>query len=224
MKPIGRWTAEFGRLRRHAYRTLPVGRWHAGHRLATHEESHLRQRGWFESYLYGQARDAECGALPWLTYSFIDFISPRLNKQMKLFEYGSGASTRWWAARVGSVIACEHDPQWAEHVRENLPDNAKVIYRSLSQGYADEITHHNLSFDIVVIDGRDRVNCARFCRGLKEEAVIIWDNADLEGYADGFEILHNRGYKRIDFTGMGPINLYGWSTAVFYHPNNCLDI
>lgn len=224
MRSIGRWTGEFGRLRRHAYRTLPVGRLHAAYRLATDETSFLRQRGWFESYLYGQARDAGSEALPWLTYSFIDFISPRLNTQMKLFEYGSGASTRWWAARVGSVIACEHDPQWAERVRETLPDNANVVYRPLSGGYAEEITRHDLDFDIVVIDGRDRVNCARFCQGLKEEAVIVWDNADRSTYKEGLMLLRNRGYNMIEFAGMGPINIYGWSTAVLYHSNNCLGI
>jgi hypothetical protein len=80
-------------------------------------------------------------------------------------------------------------------------------------------------FDIIVIDGRDRVNCAKNSLGaLKEDGVIIWDNSERSKYAEGYAFLKDNGFKRIEFTGIGPVNSFAWSTTVFYRNKNCLAI
>jgi hypothetical protein len=80
-------------------------------------------------------------------------------------------------------------------------------------------------FDIVVIDGRDRVSCARNSLGaLKPDGVIVWDNADREEYRPGYQFLESNGFRRLDFAGLGPLNAYQSTTAVFYRDSNCLGI
>ena len=79
--------------------------------------------------------------------------------------------------------------------------------------------------DVIVIDGRDRVNCAKACvAGLTDGGVIIWDNSDRPRYEEGYAFLKAQGFKRLDFAGPGPVNFTPWMTSVFYRANNRLGI
>lgn len=85
--------------------------------------------------------------------------------------------------------------------------------------------HQDTTFDVVVIDGRDRVNCAKATMNLKQRpSAIIWDNSERERYQEGYDLLINNGYRRLDFDGFGPVNGRPWRTSVFYMPDNCLKI
>jgi hypothetical protein len=88
-----------------------------------------------------------------------------------------------------------------------------------------EITKYVNMFDIVVIDGRDRVNCAKNCTAaLRSGGVLVWDNSDRVEYRDGYDFLQAAAFKRIDFWGMGALATRRWCTSVFYRPENCLNI
>ncbi len=58
---------------------------------------YLHDIGWFKSITQDMCVDMEYNKLPWMTYPFISFITPRLDKEISVFEYGSGYSTIWWA-------------------------------------------------------------------------------------------------------------------------------
>lgn len=193
-------------------------------RLALNRDSYFARMTWFESHLKGQSTIAG-KPVPWYTYAAIDFIASRLKPQMTVFEYGSGNSTLWYAERVAHVTACEHDPQWAETVRGRLPQNALLAERPLGEEYVEEVGRHNKLFDIVVIDGRMRNACAGRCVAfLSTGGVIIWDNSERQEYQSGMKMLEEAGFRRIDFTGMGPINTYGWMTSIFYRSDNIFGI
>ena len=81
-----------------------------------------------------QAVDAKGEALPWVTYSFIDFIKDRLNKQQRVFEYGSGSSTLFYAKRVAKVVSVEHDENWFNKIVSSKPENADMIFTKLETG------------------------------------------------------------------------------------------
>ena len=191
------------------------------------DDSYINETGWFMSMEKGQCIDAKGKPIPWMTYPGISFLQRRVNKNMSLFEYGSGNSTLWWAERVANVIACEHDREWYEKMKEIIPANTELLYFELTPrgDYSKAITKYVNKFDIVVIDGRDRVNCAKnSLDSLKPGGVIVWDNADREKYAEGYDFLINNGYKRIDFEGNGPMERFSWWTSIFYKENNCLGI
>lgn len=199
----------------------------AVHFLLQGRSSYLKEVGWYNSFNKHMPVDKNGDALPWYTYAAIDFLGDRINGGMAVFEYGSGNSTIWWATRVSRVVSCEHDEQWFAKVKLKLPDN--VTYRHINlapQGdYSDAILQHDKEFDVIVIDGRDRVSCAKnsLC-ALNDGGVIIWDNSDRDEYQAGYEFLSDNGFKRLNFSGFGPINTYGWCTSVFYRPQNCLGI
>ncbi len=95
-----------------------------------------------------------------------------------------------------------------------------------SNKYVEEITNYTNEFDIVVLDGRERVQCCKnSLLALKKGGVIIWDNSDRHEYDEGYKYLLANNFKRIDFQGLGPINSRAWCTSVFYKEReNCLDI
>jgi predicted O-methyltransferase YrrM len=144
-----------------------------------------------------------------------------------LDQYGCGTSTLWWAERVSDLVVCEHDRDWFDRIKRDAPCNVTMIYKELVYGgeYSEAILGFKDCFDIVVIDGRDRVRCAKNAlKALKEDGVIIWDNTERNKYQEGFDYLKAEGFKRIDFWGTGPVGIAKWCTTVFYRRNNCLEI
>jgi hypothetical protein len=190
-------------------------------------QSYLKKAGWYRSSEERQAVDGDGGAVPWYTYSAIAFLEGKVDPAMSVFEYGSGNSTIWWSRRVANVVSCEHDREWFESTKQKLLANVEYLHFELSPAgsYSRAILEYPGAFDIVVIDGRDRVNCVKNALvSLKPNGVIVWDNSDRERYQEGYDHLLNRGFKRLDFSGMGPINANGWTTSIFYRQDNCLGI
>jgi tRNA A58 N-methylase Trm61 len=112
-------------------------------------------------------------------------------------------------------------------MKPKLPDNVRYRHFNLTStgNYSKSILKFNKEFDVIVIDGRKRVNCARSClSALNETGVIIWDNSDREQYLEGYNFLSDNGFKRLDFAGLGPINHFGSCTSIFYRTENCFDI
>ena len=125
--------------------------------------------------------DAKGNPIPWLTYPAIEFLKKRIKKDFSVFEYGCGNSTLWWASRVKEVQSIEHDKEWYARIISKIPENVSISHIELEYGrnYSNKIKEFKNRFDIVVIDGRDRVNCAMNCLdALKSDGVIIWDNSD----------------------------------------------
>ncbi|ODR92453.1 hypothetical protein [Sinorhizobium alkalisoli] len=187
-----------------------------------------RQMGWLESAKQHKPMTADGEPCPWYTYPMLHFLGTRHLGGLRVFEYGSGNSTLWWSRKATSVVSVEHDRAWFEMISRKTPDNVAYVYRELVPGgdYSTEVTRHQgAPFDVVVIDGRDRVNCARATMNLKARpSAIIWDNSERERYQEGYDLLTNSGYRRIDFDGFGPVNGRPWRTSVFYTPDNCLKI
>jgi hypothetical protein len=171
--------------------------------------------------------DAEGNPLPWMTYPAIDFLKNRIGTEMSVFEYGCGESTLWWSKRVKEVISVEHDVAWYANIASRIPGNVNLLQIDLEYGgaYSRKISDYRDCFDIIVIDGRDRVNCAKNCLGaLKTDGVIIWDNSDREEYEPGHVFLYDNGFRKIEFTGFCPIVNIKSETGVFYRENNCFMI
>jgi hypothetical protein len=190
-------------------------------------QGYLHETGWVNSLREGLPVDRDGNVLPWFTYPSIEFLRDRLQADMSVFEYGSGNSTLWFSGRVASVVSCEHDRGWYELMDGRLPGNVEYLYRELSDGqtYSRAILERGAQFNVVVIDGRDRVNCAlNAVRALTSDGVIIWDDSERERYQRGCLQLTDLGFKRLDFDGLPPMALRRRSTSVFYREENCLRI
>jgi hypothetical protein len=191
--------------------------------LSIHPKSYLLSTGWLRSYHAGIPIDRFGNPLPWLTYSFIQFISARLKSGMRVFEYGCGFSTRWFSTRVKEIISVDHDINWVESLKKIKLNNSVIIYKETPSSYASAIKDYGL-FDIILIDGVERPLCfENACGSLNENGVIIWDNFELESLQTRDE-LTRLGFKVIDFPGLAPSSFTPTQTSIIYRANNCLGI
>jgi len=195
--------------------------------LTTKESSYLKEVGWLKAIVADKPIDNEGKPLPWLPYPFIAFIEERLNKNLIMFEYGMGNSTLYFANYIQKLVSVEHDKEWYEIVNKNSFSNAELLYEEYKpdSSYCRKITERNEVFDIVLVDGRDRVNCVTHAVDkLSNTGVIILDNSDREKYAPAFEFLADKGFKNISFKGLASAHYMTSQTTVFYKENNCLNI
>ena len=58
--------------------------------------------------------------LPWLTFGSIDYLEAHVGRSSRVFEFGSGGSTMFFASRAGSVVSVEHDAIWARRVVQQI--------------------------------------------------------------------------------------------------------
>ena len=185
----------------------------------------LKQYGWFRSFNSKQSVDAEGNPIPWYTYTFIFFLKPRLSSGFEVFEYGSGNSTRWYAARVKHVTAVEHDTNWIKQISSTLPANTTLLERSLGDTYVDAVKTGNKLYHIIAVDGRNRVRCtAAAVDCLTPDGVLILDNSEREWYQKAKDIMRQRGFRQLDYYGILPIISTESCSTVFYRDGNCLGI
>lgn len=140
--------------------------------------------------------------VPWWTYRAIDAVDAWLaarSQPVRIFEYGSGASTVWLARRAGEVHSVEHHAGFAARFKSILEDHdnielsiveptpsgdpiapsGKEGYKGVDFGaYVSHIDHVGGLFDLIVVDGRARVAClAAALPHLKTDGLIVFDNS-----------------------------------------------
>lgn len=79
--------------------------------------------------------------IPWIPFAARDFLEPKLQPHMKVFEWGSGGSTIWFAQRVAHVTSIEHWDRYRDLLMISLDDY--------------NITNVTLHF---VLPGKGRIN------------------------------------------------------------------
>jgi len=191
------------------------------------DDSYLHITGFVNSVKEKRPCDKSGNPVPWMNYNIITFLEDRLKKDLSLFEYGSGYSTIFYSNLVSNVVSVEYDKNWLSRIQEMLPKNAELIYKELDidGDYCRTILDTNKRYDVIIVDGRDRVRCAKNAiHSLTDRGVIIFDDSQRERYKEGVVFLLQRGFRKLDFEGLKPNN-YGFDrTTIFYKDNNCLNI
>ncbi|MDF2456946.1 MAG: FkbM family methyltransferase [Cytophagaceae bacterium] len=188
---------------------------------------YLVEKGWYKSYRSKKSIDKDNKSIPWLTYPFITFLEKRLNKDLDVFEYGSGDSTFWYAQRVKSVDAVEHHYQWYQYVNSKKTDNTRIYHIALdySGRYCKAIEMTQKKYDVVIVDGRDRNKCLEEAlKALKPGGVVILDNSERGKYKTGILFMKEQGFKHLEFEGMSPVATTLNVTSLFYKSENCLGV
>lgn len=192
---------------------------------------YIKRSGWIRSLIEKQVIDASGDPIPWYAYPAIDLLKDRISIEnginISVFEFGYGFGTLWWASKVHKVTIVEHDRAWYNKMVPQFPPNVRPIYRELvSGGEYCSITKSLLpiKYNIIIIDGRDRVNCCHHCiNSLTDDGVIIFDNSNREAYIPGREFLKKYGFKELRLYGFTPmVPIAENATSFFYKKNNCL--
>jgi len=195
--------------------------------LSFNKKGYLKDIGWFSAFDNQSPVDGLGQPIPWVTYSFIDFIRERVSKEHSVFEFGSGNSTLFYAKHAGKVVSVEHDKAWFDKIVSTKPDNAEMIFTELSTNgdYCRMPLTLNTKFDVIIVDGRDRVNCCKQAVGaLSPNGVVVLDDSERDFYAEALMFLKEKGFKQLAFTGISPGLFYNKATSVFYKADNCLGI
>jgi hypothetical protein len=195
--------------------------------LSFNHKGYLNDIGWFKAFESHSPVDGEGNPIPWVTYSFIDFIKERVRKQHTVFEFGSGNSTFFYTKYAGLVVSVEHDKDWFEKIVKSKPENSEMIFCELVKGgdYCHMPVKLEEKFDIIIVDGRDRVNCCKqAANALSANGVVVLDDSERDRYKPAVDFLINSGFKHLSFSGISPGLFYRKSTSVFYKSDNCLGI
>lgn len=195
------------------------------------KNEYLSRHGWINSLIQEKVINAEGQPIPWFAYPAIDLLHSRISllPNLHIFEFGCGYGTLWWASHAANVTFIEHDKEWLQKMLPEFPKNVKPIFRHLQRdGAYCSILKKLLpeKYNIIVIDGRDRVNCCYNClQSLEENGVIIMDNSNRCEYTPGKDFLKDAGFREIQLFGLTPmVALAENSTSFFYRNNNCLGI
>jgi hypothetical protein len=179
--------------------------------------------------LHGHAKTREArlpvasdgSPLPWYTYPAIEYFNRLQSNSLRIFEYGSGNSSLYWANKGAQVWSVEHDPAWHKAMSAKSSALAGLLLRETAETYAAAIDEVGGEFDMIIIDGGWRNECtARAVDHLKLGGVVILDNSDW--YTDVSQFLKDKGFLQIDFNGFGPINEYCWSTSILFQASSVL--
>lgn len=195
--------------------------------LFRREDSYLRVTGWIDSMRTRQCRRADGSAVPWMNYAMLAFLDERLSKDFTVFEYGSGFSTDYFARNCRSVVSVEYNKEWYERVRSSASENARLIFvpSDTDGAYCRSIAKSGDEFDVVVVDGDDRVNCLmQAINALSKRGIILLDVSARPEYYPGFAFMAANGFRRLTFWGLKPTDSCFHATTVFYRDGNCLHI
>lgn len=186
--------------------------------------------------------------IPRFVYEAFDWLESYLRPEMRVFEWGSGCSTIYFAHRAGKVVSVEHDPAWYSAVAEALlqhnlrnvtlvlcePDKASPdgeMYRSIDERYAGlQFLHYaqaidscpDNSLDLVSVDGRARPACIMHAVAkLRPGGFLLLDNSERERYESGRRLL--KEWREQKFFGPAPFSRLCSGTTVWQKPVNSRD-
>jgi hypothetical protein len=192
------------------------------------EYGYLHDEGWMESFKRKESVDKEGNPTPWLSYPLVDFMAARLRKEFSVFEYGGGNSTLYYSARVKEVHVVESDRDWFEKIKKEAGPNTFAYYQSVDSNpteYIQKPKQLDKSFDIIIVDGMERIKCLSFCKEyLTERGVIVADDTNTYDYGTVIGDLMDLGFKRLDFSGMSSFVISKKTSTLLYRVNNCFDI
>jgi hypothetical protein len=111
-------------------------------------------------------------------------IEPYLTSGASVLEYGSGESTFEVAAKVKLLITVEHQLEWFNKIKAKLPKNTVILFEPPTclkwgtdgtyEQFKNYIEAPKGIFNVIIIDGRARVGCAKYCKNVANENTIIF--------------------------------------------------
>lgn len=170
--------------------------------------------------------DKNGNPIPWYTYPAIEYLLQFDYSEKSVFEFGCGYSSAFWASRAKKVISIEDKTDWFERWQKEFSEAKKLFirWRDEGEGYNNAIFEDGEKYDVIVIDGKRRAECAECAvKALNDGGIIILDDSDRvntsKEYVDAINILRGADLLQVDFYGFCPMNNYTKTTSVFFSRN-----
>ena len=132
---------------------------------------------------------------PWFTKGALEYIEKIDYKGKSIWEYGTGYSTLWFSQRCKSIVTVDNDKDWKSEMQIlcgglNVEFLLKDLIKCQDCEYVQAINRDNKIYDIIIIDGRNRVLCAfEAVKHIKSGSMVIFDNSNREEYNPGLSVL-----------------------------------
>jgi hypothetical protein len=158
---------------------------------------------------------------PWLTYPLIEFLNGLDFSEKRVFEFGAGASTLYWAKRACEVVSVEFDAGWYEALLPIIPKNVTLHHVGNGQSYVNKVLECDGRFDVIVVDGAERYRSAQSAiKALADGGFIVLDNA--EWYPNTADLLVQAGLIEVRLSGFTPVNAFTSTSSIFMSRNFCI--
>ena len=178
---------------------------------------YLETNGWILSKKENRPISKTNDPIPWFTYPSIQFLKTLNLQRFRVLEFGAGFSSLYFATHAKSLKTYEKNDLWRNELIKINPH----LDISLLEAEPDYSRLLNNDYDILVIDGNDRVKIAESLiknySGLNNSnlKLIIFDNADW--YPECVTSLAQKlGMIPISFTGVAPSNNYESTTTFLF--------
>ena len=168
--------------------------------------------------------------LCWWTYSIQKDIENILMKYhvKNILEYGSGASTIFFAKKGYEITSIEYDQSWFLKIKEYLKSMDKTCLYYLPKDNIvnfDYISKKNYNsyknyvffpktlkkkFDLIIIDGRAREKCLEISLSLlSPKGIIIFDDTERTRYKKSINnFLSENKFNEKKFIGLAPGSIF----------------
>jgi hypothetical protein len=115
-------------------------------------------------YLPAWGRQPADVELPWFSFGAIEFLQRQVRREHRVFEFGCGGSSFFFARRAASVLSVENDASWQQRVAALATQrglaNLRCELHSIDPGHPErypELSYFTalqpLPYDIIVVDG-----------------------------------------------------------------------
>lgn len=98
---------------------------------------YLASYGWRDSHIQQRPIDQFNNPIPWFTYPALSVLRKVVSRDHRVFEYGCGNSSLWWAAHAHSVISVDHDAAWSREISDQAPSNLTVLLKAADNSGGD---------------------------------------------------------------------------------------
>lgn len=165
--------------------------------------------------------DRDNNPIPWYTYPAIEYLSQFDYTGKKVFEFGVGYSSLFWAKRALTVTSVEDNAEWYQKWLNNFTEhNLTLKLRDEGEAYYNAIYEDNIKYDVIIIDGKCRAECAKTAvQALNTGGVVILDDSDRvntsKEYKSAIETLQQNNLIQVDFFGFCPMNNHTKTTSLF---------
>lgn len=165
--------------------------------------------------------------VPWMAPAAVSYLDSVIQPSWTIFEFGSGASTAWYAKRARSITSVENNREWFNQVSARMSlegvNNCKLELLETPEAFPVFIEKFDDdAFDLVIVDGSEprpghRLECLAAARPkVKPGGMIVLDDSDRVEYRRADDELANWPVMR--FVDVKPFPLAAVETSVYCRP------
>ena len=142
----------------------------------------------------------------WMTEKEESFLRENLKSNQKILEWGCGTSTIEFAKTVKEVHSIEHNEDWYDNINSKISNTNVNLYlcepdnEYVEGGHCGTLQQFETyikkplelgKFDLIFIDGRARIECAKICKDISHKDTLIF----IHDYRGRYDV---ENYKEIE--------------------------